>query len=48
MNLFDDVLDFENYKPFGINYYGAKKSIAPQLFQKMHEFHFLKHGQKAN
>ena len=47
MSLFDVVLDFENYIPYGLNYYGAKKSIAPQLFQKMHEIHFKKHGQKA-
>lgn len=47
MSLFENILNFENYKPLGINYYGSKKSIAPQLFQKMHELHFQKYGRKA-
>ena len=47
MNLFNEILDFTNYKPLGLNYYGAKKLIAPQIFQLMHERHFKRHGKKA-
>ena len=47
MNLFNEILDFTDYKPLGLNYYGAKKLIAPQIFQLMHERHFKKHGKKA-
>lgn len=45
--MFSEVLNFENFKAFGLNYYGAKKLIAPQLLQKMHELHFAKFGKKA-
>jgi hypothetical protein len=47
MNLFNEILDFTNYKPLGLNYYGAKKLIAPQIFQLMHKRHFKRHGKKA-
>ena len=46
-SLFNDILEFSDYKAYGLNYYGAKKLIAPQLLQKMHELHYERHGVKA-
>lgn len=46
-SLFNDILEFSDYKAYGMSYYGAKKLIAPQLLQKMHELHYERHGVKA-
>lgn len=47
MSLFDEVLDFSEFKAYGLSYHGSKKLIAPQLLQKMHELHYERHGVKA-
>lgn len=34
MSLFDDILDFENYIPYVLNYYGVKKKYHRNCFKK--------------